>query len=168
MIPGFKIMDWKKFSRGINWDLVLTMALVSVLMIGISKTGIISDATRLVFSNITAFDPFIMMVIISLCICAVRAFIPTTTAVVALMTPMLAEIAEITGRNYFVLLIILAFWSASALLLVYTEPIFLITYREGCYTEGDLFKAGILPSLIMAVIISVLVPVLMSAAGLIL
>lgn len=156
-IPKFEILDMKKFSNGVNWDLVLTMGSVSVLMYGISKTGIVTDFADAVFHGILGLPTILILIIISMVICIIRAFIPTTTAVIALLSPMLIEIAKMTSIGYVSLLMIAAFWAASALLLIYTEPIYLITYKEGYYSQKDLFYVGVLPCIISSVLCSILI-----------
>ena len=103
--------------------------------------------------NIGALPVTIMFIAIAVVICVMRAFIPTTTAVIALFVPLLQSIAGITGASLPALLFIPAFWGPAALLLCYTEPIYLITFGEKYYTEGNLLKAGWLPSLVLACVI---------------
>ena len=159
-LPFVGILNWKSFSNGVNWDLVITMGTVSVLMTGISSTGLIEHITNALIWPLTDFPPFLLLCTISLIICLIRAFIPTTTAVVTLLAPMLITIAQMTGQNVAVLLMSLAFWTASALLLVYTEPIYLITYQLHDYKAGDLLKVGIIPSIALSVFVSFFVPLL--------
>lgn len=162
-LPFVGLLDWKSFSRGVNWDLVITMGTVSVLMAGISRTGLIEHIANALIRPLIDFPPFLLLCTISLIICLIRAFIPTTTAVVTLLAPMLISVAQTTGQDIAVLLMLLAFWTASALLLVYTEPIFLITYQLKDYKAGDLLKVGIIPSVLLSVFVSYLVPLLMKA-----
>ena len=141
----------KKFSSGVNWDLVLAMGSVSILMTAVSGTGLLSDISGALFGNISSLSPVLIIIIISLVICLLRAFIPTTTAVIALFAPMLISVSQTTGLRIAPLLMTASFWAASALLLIYTEPIYLISYKEGYFSEADLLKTGALPSLILCV-----------------
>ena len=45
---------------------------------------------------------------------------------------------------------LLGFWTASAMLIVWTEPIYLLTWANRNYSAKDLFKAGIIPSILMS------------------
>lgn len=159
-LPFVGMMNWKSFSDGVNWDLVITMGTVSVLMSGISRTGLIEQLANIFIWPLIDFPPFLLLCTLSLIICLIRAFIPTTTAVVTLLAPMLISIARMTGQNTTVLLMMLAFWTASALLLVYTEPIYLITYQLHDYKAGDLLKVGVIPSIVLSLFVSFLVPLL--------
>lgn len=151
MLP-LDLMDMPRFSRGVNWDLVLSMGAVSVLMTAIADTGLLSDVAKAVFSGTEGLAPWILLMLISLVICVFRAVIPTTTAVIALFAPMLLSIAAATGLNMTALLLMASFWSAAALLLVYTEPIYLISFHKGYFTQKDLIICGAVPSLLLCVV----------------
>jgi di/tricarboxylate transporter len=102
------------------------------------------------------------IVALSLMICIIRSFIPTTTAVVALLAPMLIEASYGLNTNSLALLLILAFWTASALLIVYTEPIFLITYGNHYYKGKDLVKAGFIPCIVLSFVTALAIPAIVS------
>ena len=48
------------------------------------------------------------------------------------------------------LLMTASFWAATALLLIHTEPIYLISYKEGYFREADLLRVGVVPSLVLS------------------
>ena len=156
-VPKHDILNIRNFSRGVNWDLVFTMGSVSVLMTGISETGIITEIVESIFSSIMGAPDILILISVSLVICVIRAFIPTTTAVVALIAPMLVGIANITTLEFAPMLMVVAFWAATALLLVHTEPIYLITYKDGFYKQKDLLYTGIIPRLLGGTVITVMI-----------
>lgn len=164
-LPGVELMDWKTFHSECDWNLVFIMGTASILVSGVSATGAMDWLVNLLFSGIGTLPAWLMWVVISILVCVLRAFIPTTTAVIALFAPMLYSIAAITGANPAAMLMIPAFWAPAAMLMLYTEPIYLITFGEGYYTQGDLLKFGWLPSLVMAVVTALAFPVLMPALG---
>lgn len=148
-IPKLDILNIKTFSEKVNWDLVITIGSVSVLMTAIADSGIFTFLIKNIFGSITVENSIIVLAVVSACVCVIRAFVPTTSAVVALFTPALISVSAVAGIDLRILMFLLAFWAASAMLLVYTEPIFLITYKNKCYTQIDLFESGIIPSIIM-------------------
>ena len=164
-LPGMDLLNWKTFSDGCDWNLVFIMGTASILMIGVSNTGAMDWVVNLLFSGIVGMNTVLMWIVIAVSICVLRAFVPTTTAVIALFVPMLYSIANMTGQNVAAMLMIPAFWGPAAMLLLYTEPIFYITFGDGYYTEGDLLKFGWLPSLIMAVLIALIYPVYIPMLG---
>ena len=156
-IPKLNILDMNKFSNGVNWDLVFTMGSVSVLMLGITQTGLITSFVNAVFSNVLHVHPLCLLMIVSLAICIIRAFVPTTTAVIALLAPVLVEIASKTSLNFLPLMFIAAYWAATALLFVHTEPIYLITYKEHYYNQVDLLRSGCIPSILGGTVVTCLI-----------
>lgn len=164
-LPGVELMNWKTFQSESDWNLVFIMGTASILVSGVSQTGAMNWIVEKAFSNLSTLNPYMMWIVVSILVCVIRAFIPTTTAVIALFAPMLFSIASITNSNVAAMLMIPAFWAPAAMLMLYTEPIFLITFGEKYYTEGDLLKCGWLPSLIMAIIIALVFPIAMPALG---
>ena len=157
-MPGISLLNWEKFSKGVNWDLVITMGTVSVLMTGIARTGLMSSLSGEIMRWVTQMPALLSLIVLSISICIIRSFIPTTNAVVALLAPMLIEISHSLNQDVLGLLFILAFWTASALLLVYTEPIYLITYGNQYYKGTDLLKAGFVPCILLSIITAAVIP----------
>ena len=164
-MPGIDILNWKTFSNECNWDLVFIMGTATIIMSGVTTTGAMDWIVNQLFANIGALPTVVMWIVIAIAVCIFRALIPTTTAVIALFAPMLYAIAQLTGANVTAMLMIPAFWGPAAMLLIYTEPIFLITFGERYYNQGDLLKFGWFPSLVMAVIIALAFPVYLPLLG---
>ncbi|MCD8065618.1 MAG: hypothetical protein LUE15_00335, partial [Oscillospiraceae bacterium] len=51
------------------------------------------------------------------------------------------------------------FWGGATKTLLDTEPMYLYTYSSGYFSAGDLFKAGLGPTLVMIVIIAAVFPI---------
>lgn len=156
-IPKIDLLNTKKFASGVNWNLVISMGGVSILMIAISNTNVFVDIINAIFNNISNLPVILILFIISLCICLIRTFIPTTTAVIALLSPILINMSSKFNLNTTSLLLLAAYWAACAFLLVFTEPIYMITYKDNYYKAMDLFKVGIIPTLILSLIVPILI-----------
>lgn len=154
------LFDSNTFFKETNWDLVITMGTVSAFMAGISKTEVLNDIVNILFNNLLISNTTILLIIISLLLFLLRSIVPTTTAVIALFYPILITISNKYNIDLTILLLILSYVAATSLLLIYTEPIYLITYKDKIYNEKDLLKIGIIPTIIMSVIISILIPIL--------
>ena len=102
-------------------------------MTAIADTGIVTKVATAVVDILPVSNLFILLFGLSVVVCVIRAFVPTTTAVIALLLPMLVYVSVLSDINCGALLLIAAFWAATALLLVFTEPIFLISYKEGYF-----------------------------------
>ena len=152
LIPQLGLLKVRILTRHINWDLVITMGTVGVLMGAISDSGLAAWLREQILAPFTQLPMWLLLPALSLAICFLRSFIPTTSGAVTLLAPVLISLAVGTSQPACVLLMILGFWTASALLVVWTEPIYLLTWANRDYSAGDLFRAGILPSLFMAVV----------------
>lgn len=151
-LPTINLLSLDEFGKGVNWDLVISMGAVSVVMTAISNSGLLTDISNYIFKNAQLISPLLLMIVISFVICVLRSFIPTTTAVIALFAPALISISEKTSLGVAPLLMLASFWAATALLLIYTEPIYLITYKKGYFKQKDLLKAGSVPAIILIVV----------------
>lgn len=164
LLPKVGIMNLRALSQRINWDLVITMGTVGILMGAVADSGLMAWLSDQLLRPLAKLPDWLLLPCISLAVCCIRAFIPTTTGAVTLLAPVLTGLAAATGQPSCVLLMLLAFWTASAMLVVYTEPIYLITWAGRDYSAGDLLRTGAVPSLLMALPGSFLLQALTLAA----
>ena len=164
-MPGVDLMTWKSYVQETDWNLLLMIGSVAVTMGCVNTTGAMTWMMNSLFSGIGRLSTFSLFCIVGLIIAALRVTIPTAPSVAAIFAPMLVGIAAATGENMTALVLIPVFWSGAAMLLVFTEPIFLYTYSAGYYKAGDLFKAGIVPTLLMVVIMAAVFPACVSFFG---
>lgn len=150
LLPGVRLLTFRELKGRINWDLVITMATVGILMGAASDSGLMAWIAQRLITPLSALPGWLLLPGIALAVCCLRAFIPTTTGAVTLLAPLLTGLAAAAGTPAHVLLMLLAFWTASAMLVVYTEPIFLLTWSQRDYSALDLLRVGVLPSLLMA------------------
>lgn len=150
LLPPVGILNFNLLRKYIHWDLVITMGTVGIAMGAIANSGLTNWICQHMVISLSNLQPELMLIVVSIEICCIRAFIPTTTGVVMLLGPILIEIAAATGQSVSVLLMVMSFWTACALLLVYTEPIYLLRWQRKDYSAVDLFKSGTIPSLTMA------------------
>lgn len=167
-MPGVNLLNWNMMKDSCSADMLLMMGLAPIITASLSSTGVLDYLVSVVLSGntFTGMNTFILLLLVAVIVCVLRAFIPTPAAGVALLGPLMVTVASATGANMATLFMIVGFWSPAAMLLLYTEPIFYFSFSEEYYTETDLLKAGIVPSLILAVILAALLPILVSVIGL--
>jgi len=164
---SFKFVKIKDFIKEMNWDIVLLVLLITVLMAGINNSGIVSSITNVIIQNIIVLSPFVCMMVLSVIVCIFRIIIPTTTPFIVLLSPMMISIAKMMDCNVVSYLMLLSYWAAAVLLVVYTEPLYLISYKEGYFKQKELFVSGITTSLVMVVLIPLLMPILVNFANIV-
>lgn len=150
LLPGAALLKMRDLAHHIHWDLVITMGTIGILMGAVSDSGLTAWLSERLLSPFAKLPILIMLPCLSLLLCLIRTLVPTTTGMVTLLAPVLLDFAALTGQHPGSLLMLLGFWTASALLVVWTEPIYLLTWTRRDYSARDLFKAGSIPSLLMA------------------
>ena len=163
-LPGIRILDWDTDSKKINWNLAFTIGSVGVLIGALTSSGIVDWMLGGIFTNISSMNLFLMMFVVGVVVCVIRAFIPTAPAITALFAPLLLPLAAMTAATPTAMMVLPAFWACTPLLL-WIEPIYLFSYGNGYYTPGQLLKWGWIPSLIMSVILA-FVPLYLGLFGL--
>ncbi len=166
--PGIDVLNWEEFKPEANINIVLMMGTAPAVSSALTATGALAYIITAVFSGgvFSAMNGLLLLFIISTLVCVLRAFVPTPAAVASLFIPLMYTISGLVGMNPVVLCMIPAFWGPAAMLLIYTEPIFLYSYGDGYYSETDLLRGGGVPSLIMVVVTAILMMPLVSLAGL--
>ncbi|MDR3332297.1 MAG: anion permease [Synergistaceae bacterium] len=164
-MPGVDLMNWKSYVQEADWNLLLMVGSVAVTMGCVNSTGAMGWVMNTLFAGIGQLSLFSLFLIIGLVVAALRVTIPTAPSVAAIFGPVLVGIATVAGGNMTALVLIPVFWSGATMLLVFTEPIYLYTYAAGYYEAGELFKAGIIPTLLMIVIMALVFPAYVSFFG---
>ena len=158
-MPGIDLIDWKTFVKNTDWNLLFMVGSVVVTMGCINTTGAMDWIMQHLFAGVANMNPLLLFLIAGFAVCFLRIFIPTAPSVAAIFVPVMIGIGNIAGGNLTALALLPVFWSGGTMTLVYTEPIYLYTFSSGYYTAGDLFKAGLIPSLIMIVLLATLFPI---------
>jgi sodium-dependent dicarboxylate transporter 2/3/5 len=164
-MPGIDLMDWKSYVQEADWNLLLMVGSVAVTMGCVNTTGAMTWMMNSLFSGMGRLSTFSLFFIVGLVIAALRVTIPTAPSVAAIFAPVLVGIATATGGNMTALVLLPVFWSGAAMLLLYTEPIFLYTYSAGYYKASELFSAGIVPTLLMVAVMAAVFPACVSFFG---
>lgn len=155
-MPGIDLMDWKSFVRESDWNLLFMVGAVSITMGCVNTTGAMTWIANSLFSGMSGMGSFLIMLLVGLVVCYLRVLIPTAPSVAAIFVPIMIGIAAAAAPELTVsLAMIPVLWSGATITLLYTEPIYLYTHGSGYYTAGDLFKAGLIPTLLMNVIVAV-------------
>ena len=164
-VPGIDLLTWDEFQKGVPWTVVLMMG--SVLSLGgiVAKTGGIGFITSTFLSSSIMRLGIVPLLIISFSfIYLTNSFLPVGPALIGLFFTPLVGICTNAGLSAAIPGMIMAFTLSGSYLLP-LNPNNLITYDGGYYTPSEVFKTGILPSVIMLVLCVVWVPFITSTLG---
>ena len=158
-MPGIDLMDWKSYVREADWNLLMMVGSVAITMGCVNSTGAMTWIADTLFSGMSGLSVVLVMLIVGFVVCYLRVLIPTAPSVAAIFVPIMIGIAQAAAPDHLVALAMIpVFWAGATITLLYTEPIYLYTYGSGYYSAGDLFKAGLVPTLIMICIIAFAFP----------
>lgn len=161
-LPGIDLLTWQEFVDGVSWNVVLLIGGVQSLAGGMSAKGasawlIGSTVTKLAFSaagflaGAAVFLPLL------------RLIIPVAPALIAITTIPLLGIAQKTGVSAVLIAMLIAMETNTFLLALDNNV--MMSYRHGCYTIIDYFKAGIIPTMVLVVLCTTLLPFMVRLMG---
>ena len=153
MLPGLNLLTWDEFSKQVPWTIILMMG--SVLSLGniFSASGADKFVTNLFLLITVAF------------IYLLHTIAPVGAAIISLFLPILIGICTTLGVSPAIPTMLLAFIVAGNFLLP-VNPTLIVTYGEGYYTFGVMFKAGVIPAVIFCVCMVLWVPFICGVLGL--
>ena len=166
MLPGLNLLTWDEFSKQVPWTIILMMG--SVLSLGniFSASGADKFVTNLFMGSGVADLNFTVFLLITVAfIYLLHTIAPVGAAIISLFLPILIGICTTLGVSPAIPTMLLAFIVAGNFLLP-VNPTLIVTYGEGYYTFGDMFKAGVIPAVIFCVCMVLWVPFICGVLGL--
>ena len=165
VLPGLGIVNWKEDGRRIGWEVLMVVGSANALGVLLWDQGAASWIAANCLGDIAGMPLWAMIAVVSFFTVVVHLIIPVNTAIVAVMIPALVALAGQLGINAALLAIPLGF-SVSAALLLPLDPVSLVSYNEGYYKMGDMFKPGIFISLIWVVVMTAVMLLIAKPIGL--
>ncbi|MEG1560959.1 MAG: SLC13 family permease [Raoultibacter sp.] len=165
-LPGISLLTWEEFSKSVPWTIVLMMG--SVLSIGgmFSASGADKFVTNLFMnSGVASLDFTLFLLVTVVFVYLLHTIAPVGAAIISLFLPIMIGICASLGVSPAIPTMLLAFIVAGNFLLP-VNPTLIVTYGEGFYTFGDMFKAGVIPAAIFCVAMTLWVPFMVGVLGL--
>lgn len=159
-IPGIDLITWDDLKNECSANVMLMIGFSPVIASSLVSTGALSFIVTKVFSSpvFVSMNGVLLFIVLSILFCIVASFIPSPTATISLLGPLAWSITQLANINSVAVLMVVAFWAAAKMLLLYTEPIFFLTLYTGYYNQRDLLKAGWKPALIISLMTVCMIP----------
>ena len=167
-LPGIAMIDMKEYIKDSPWGLLLMLMAVNAIVGGMTATtagATMSGAKWLVttcLGGAAAMGPIPLLIIASILGAILHNVIPAGPALAGLLTPTLVPLivtAGGTGGEVAAMVMICAVWSADAFLLP-LDAVPLVTYPAGWYKFNEMWKGGIVPTIVMIICsVALFVPV---------
>ena len=165
-VPGINLFSWKEAQGVIGWDTL-------VLIMGITSLGAASSASGLAkwladttFGGLESYSPAVIVAIISAFTVVIHLMLPIAPVINAVMIPPMIALATAAGQNP-ALYALPVIFTASCAFLLPLDAVPLVTYSKGYYKFYDMWKPGIIISIVWVIIMTAAMLTIGPALGLI-
>lgn len=166
MLPGMRLLTFDEFQKSVPWNVVLMVG--AVLSIGgmmVETGGAAFFADLFLGTGIMSLDFFWVLLISSFFLYFFHTFCPIGPAAIGIFLPVFIRFCNVFGVSPLVPTVVLGFIVAGNFLLP-INPLLTITYNEGYFTFFDMFKTGIIPTIIAITVLSLWAPFITGLVGL--
>ena len=164
-LPGINLLTWKEFQSSVPWGIVLMCGTIFTIGGVVQATGGAQFLADLFMgSGVTSLGFFASMAILMALVYILHTLCPIGAAILAIFIPIFIALCAGFGVSAAVPTIALAIVVAGNVLLP-VNPTVMLTYGEGYYTFGDMFKTGIVPAVVLIALITFWVPFIVGVLG---
>lgn len=165
-LPGMDLLTWKEFQSSVPWGIVLMAGAIMTLGGVVQATGganfladLIMGSGMLNLGFLASFGIMLALVYLLHTVC------PIGVAILGVFLPIMYALCANFGISPAAPTIALAIVVAGNYLMP-VNPTVMLTYGEGYYTFGDMFKTGIIPAIALIVLMTLWVPFIVGVLGL--
>lgn len=159
MLPGIEIFDGEEFVKNVGWDVVVLVGCILALGNGIQSTGGVSWLISGLTGYVAGFPAILTYLLVSVVGCLLHAVLPIAGCVYAIGFLPVMELASAGGVNLLVAAFIFAIW-VNVTFLLPTDTIIIFSYRQGYFSASDLFKRGVLITILFLIASVTIVPLI--------
>lgn len=164
-LPGMQLLTWKEFQTSVPWGIVLMCGTIMSMGGVVEKTGGAAFLADLIAgSGVMNLGFFAAFAILLALIYLLHTVCPIGVAILGIFLPIMITLCAGFGVSPAVPTIALAVVVAGNYLMP-VNPTVMLTYGEGYYTFGDMFKTGIVPSIALVLIMAAWMPFIVGVMG---
>lgn len=158
LFPGFGIITWKEFNEKCNWSTVMLVGSILAMCNMLSNTGVIQWMVDF-FLEILPQNINITLLILGLAVFTfiVDLIMTNSPALFSLFGMPVIGVAAALSVHPAMTAYPLAIFATFPVLLP-LEAVYLVAYTQGYYTVKEMFRVGIVSSVLLAVMTAVWVP----------
>ncbi|MCM3387612.1 SLC13 family permease [Ureibacillus chungkukjangi] len=154
MLPGIGVWEWNQAKKSVNWDIILFFA--STLMVSgmLIDTGTINWLSKYLNVLIDSQSPFVIVLILVLITSLLRIMFVNVLGFLAIMLPLAFTLGDtLSGVSALLLAKAVFLAGIPGFFFITQSPVHLISYSYGYFTERELFRVGVIASLVWVGII---------------
>lgn len=164
-VPGMQLLTWKEFQNAVPWGIVLMCGTIMSMGSVVEKTGGAKFLADLIAgSGVMDLGFFAAFALLLALIYLIHTVCPIGVAILGIFLPIMITLCAGFGVSPTVPTIALAVVVAGNYLMP-VNPTVMLTYGEGYYTFGDMFKTGIVPAIALVLIMAAWMPFIVGAMG---
>lgn len=164
-VPGMDLITWKEFQSAVPWGIVIMCGAIFTLGGVVESTGGATFLANLFMnSGVTSLGFFGSIAVLMTLVYILHTLCPIGAAILAIFIPIMITLCASFGVSPAVPTIALAIVVAGNVLLP-VNPTVMLTYGEGYYTFGDMFKTGVVPAIILIILITFWIPFIVGVLG---
>lgn len=164
-LPGVSLIQWERDKNEIGWDILFLVGAANSLGVSLWHTGAATWIANTFFADLTTLPLAALIAAVSLFTIFIHLVIPVNTPIVSVILPPVAAIAAGMGINPALLALPLGF-SVSAAVLLPLDSVSLVTYQAGYYRMSDMFKPGLIISVVWVIVTVLAMYLIASPLGL--
>ena len=164
-LPGMDLLTWKEFQNAVPWGIVIMCGTIMSMGGVVEQSGGAAFLAN-IFLNSGIMDlNFVVAFMLALAFAyALHTVCPVGVAIIGIFLPILITMCQGFGISTAAPTIALAVVVAGNYLMP-VNPTVMLTYGEGYYTMGDMFKTGIIPAICLVVLMALWMPFICGVMG---
>ena len=164
-LPGMSLLTWREFQDSVPWGIVLMCGTIMSMGAVVEATGGAAFlAGAIAGSGVMDLGFFAAFALMLALIYLLHTVCPIGVAILGIFLPIMITLCAGFGVSPAVPTIALAVVVAGNYLLP-VNPTVMLTYGEGYYTFGDMFKTGVVPSIALVLIMAAWMPFIVGVMG---
>lgn len=161
----FGVVTWDECKRKVSWPMLIALFCITSLGTTIYATGASDWISGIMANAIGGMGALPVLVIIGLFTIFIHLLVPINQALIAILIPIAISISGLIGLSPVYLALVVAFCVHISILLP-LDAVPLIIFPTGYYKMYEMFKPGLIISIIWLVIIVVVLNTIGVAIGL--
>lgn len=165
-LPGVSLLTWKQYQRSVPWVVLIMVGCIFSMSNLMKSTGVIDFIGTLINETGMFTLPFSLALLVYLLFAyAIFTLCPVGGVWEALFVPVLVGFCTQCGFSPTIAPFAILFAFGGNFLLP-INPLNMYSYAYGYFSPGELFRAGIIPALILIVLDALWVPAIVGILGL--
>jgi sodium-dependent dicarboxylate transporter 2/3/5 len=164
-LPGMDLLNWKEFQEAVPWGIVLMCGAIMTMGSVVSSTGGAKFLADLIMgTGVTSLDFLLALAIMLLLVYILHTVCPIGVAILGIFLPIMITMCSGFGVSAAVPTIALAIVVAGNYLAP-VNPTVMLTFGEGYYKFGDMFKTGLVPMFALIILMVLWCPFVVGMLG---